>query len=157
MIYEAALDQMVAEIAKADMGRGEFGRNNRGRDVQYFRDTAGLSTVFGGGEWCAIWISSVYRRAYYALNMPMAFRPSRGALRLGKNMAKAGTVLRRPEPVCVIITKRKGGHHAQLCLDLDFNEAARGLDGNKGKFPAYVAPWHLSFREWERARLIVKI
>lgn len=125
----------VLGCAKAELGHGEDPKlgNNRGAYVDHYRSLDGTGKGAGGkGSWCGVWICFVF---IMAMPEGIPFEPSRGAKRLGKNIAAAGRELYLPEPGAVIVWDRgviawKG--HIGLCYSYDAaTDTLVTIEGNK--------------------------
>jgi len=155
------LVRIALEFAKleADRGAGEAVNegNNQGPDVRAYRRGRGGRWL--RGPWCADFVSWCFEEAAAQLEVSLPFARSSGAWRLTQNLAEVGHMLdvgEWPVPGDVICWRRgvgasswKGhvGIVAGYAVDGD---TCWGIDGNRGKVPALVAPWAFPRGLWRR-------
>lgn len=142
----------ATQIALSEIGRGEFGRNNAGPDVERYRRHDGTGGGVGGyGAWCASFTSYCYETAAADLRLVLPFTTSRGAKRLTRNIARAGRwVIESPHARVApaqgdVICWHRGtgagdwrGHVGIVlgyCAETDY---LRAVEGNRGAYPSRV-------------------
>ncbi len=127
----------VLLVAEKEIGKGEDPTlgNNRGADVDRYRAGDGTNKGEGGsGSWCGSFVSFCYVEA---AGGDLPFKTSRGAKRLGRNVAAAGRECDLPEPGAVIVWDRgrlKWQGHVGLCHHYDpTTDTLVTIEGNKNK------------------------
>lgn len=127
----------VLLVAEKEIGKGEDPAigNNRGADVDRYRAGDGTGKGQGGrGSWCGSFVSFCHVEA--AGGFP-PFETSRGAKRLGRNVAAVGRECDLPEPGAVIVWDRgklKWRGHVGLCHHYDVTtDTLITIEGNKNR------------------------
>ncbi|KKM69513.1 hypothetical protein LCGC14_1450150 [marine sediment metagenome] len=136
-LLEPSIGMQALGVAIRELGNGEQGRNNAGRDVIRYRDGADTD-----GAWCASFVSYCFSRAARQLRKEFTLR-SAGARKLYKNIGRAGKFIgkdpRKALPGDVICWKRGktwGGHIGQVERFSD--GIIWSVEANVGIFPARV-------------------
>lgn len=144
---------LVLDVARAEIGKGEEGGNNAGPHVaKYKRIADDADEDANRGAWCASFCSWVAIQAYERAGQPLPFRPSHGAKRLGRRLAKAGGKLDAPRPGCVVVWDRgklqPNGKpsifgHVGIVERILFSEDGQPsimytIEGNVGRYPSRV-------------------
>jgi len=126
--------------AEADLGKGEIGGNNAGR---YVWSLTGRRT---SGSWCAAAVYSWYLRSAQHKGLRMPIKRTHGARKLAKRIASVGRMLEpfdRPARGDVALWARgvPGSWMGHVGIVQVGGLAFTTIEGNRGKFPALVAPF----------------
>lgn len=124
-------------IAFTQIGRGESGKNNRGPDVETYRNHRGPR-----GPWCAAFVSWCLESASERLGVKPPKR-SHGAKRLFANIKKYGGVeVERPLPGDIALWQRGAAGswngHIGIVSRASNDGGFWAIEGNRGRFPARV-------------------
>jgi hypothetical protein len=146
------------ELNVAEYGEGERGGNNRGKRIDFYRETDGTGIGVGAtGPWCATLQSSSIARAAKIGELVLPCRMSRSAKRLGDNVGHAGRFLDVPEFGCLIVWQRAAangnpaaGHIGQVLGYDPATDSLATVAGNQGKAPSNVAEFEYLEGEWRR-------
>src|SRR6188768_976441 len=103
-------------LAVTQLGCGEDGRNNRGPDVARYCAPHG-----DGHNWCAAFVGWCYQEAARCMGIPLPFKRSLGAKRLGKNVGSVGRIftdpaLAKPGDLMVFARGAKGSWQGHVGL-----------------------------------------
>lgn len=127
------------EIARSELGNGETEGNNRGEDIDRYREKGRVGGVGGAGSWCAAFVSYCYCRAAKELEIELPWKPSAGAKLLARRIAAAAPrSIVVPEPGCIVCWHRgtlpidwRG--HIGICERYDIrSDSLWTIEGNKG-------------------------
>jgi len=115
----------IVDIARAEIGHGEQGDNNKGKYVkEYLRGQEDL-------PWCAGFVSYCAKKAGYNLRYTLR----------AKDFLKLGIQVSRPKSGDLIVFSRKGGGHVGIVSGVYGNNIIT-IEGNLGKYPAKVKECH---------------
>lgn len=132
------LGQAALLIARSEIGHGEHGANNMGFHINKYRVGA---SPRGGGAWCATFVSWCLEQGWHGMGNTSAcpVLRSNGAAQLVARCERYGRRVdfKDMQPGDVLLWKRTGGNHVNLCYNL-FDKEFTTIDGNKGRFPALV-------------------
>ncbi len=139
MSYEITIRDTLAEVAITQIGLGEEVSNNSGPYITLIR--RGLR-VFGGGAWCAAFVSYALEQAFalHGRKLPKGVR-SRSARKLFRNLIRKmkATKHRTPRVGDIELMKRRGGKHIGVVVWVSrCGEYWTNVEGNVGRFPAKV-------------------
>ena len=137
---QTTIGMVALNIARKEIGNGEEGDNNRGPNIDRYRNYTG-----GKGSWCAAFI-------YYCLastRLPVPFKRTHGARKLFRLAAKAGTLVGLQdiqEGDLVLWARGDQGSwkaHIGIVSRVARNEAGKVvrfhyIAGNEGRFPSRV-------------------
>ena len=147
IVGPSRIAQRALEIAIMEVGAGEEGGNNRGKDVVRFREGSGVITkrYDGDGAWCAAFVSYCYMRASVDLDESLPFDPSWGAKSLWKRASKAGARI-SPSAALLpgdIVCWDRGARgswqgHVGIVWKADELPIFWTIEGNVGAFPSKV-------------------
>ena len=130
MRFDASIGEAALEIAIAEIGQGEDGRNN----ITKYSTTE--------GPWCAAFVAWCLKKAAVALQRTLPFEPSAGARKLFSQIASAGTLVTWPRPGDVVCWRRGRARSWQGHIGFVESSTPQGLietvEGNVGTFPAHV-------------------
>lgn len=137
------LGERALVVARANLGYGEQGANNRGRFVEAIGGAQ-------GAPWCAAFAGYCYRRAYWLEGSEPGswlFRrpsvPETGARALVKAMGRAGRLFKDPSEarpgdlVCWARGLGWSGHVGVVEL-VDADGLVHTIEGNVGAYPSKV-------------------
>lgn len=122
----------IVHIAKAEIGRGELGGDNRGYDVvKYFQ------MVDEGKPWCAAFVSYVLQKSNIKV-FPYYY----SAISYYKYAKSRGWFVKKPKPGDLIVFWRKSQSplvygHIGIVEKVE-GEKITTIEGNLGKFPSRV-------------------
>lgn len=130
----------VIRVAKAEIGNGELGKNNSGKDVA--RYSGGKQDV----NWCAYFVGYCYETAAKNLGITLPFARSAGAKAQCKNIGKCkdGIMFSSPEaamPGDVVCWNRglPGSWTGHIGLVMESHGGlVTTIEGNAGAFPSKV-------------------
>lgn len=133
------LREQIVHVAVSNIGYGESEGNNRG---PFLRAIGAPS----GAEWCAYFAWYCYKRAAVHANLPMPFKGSGNAKRLGLSVLKCGNGFIIPPgevlPGDLVVLHRGDSEytgHVRVVSDcLPGGRRFRQIEGNSGPFPAKV-------------------
>lgn len=131
----------MLEIALAERGNGEVGGNNSGPHVAKYMGITDDGDPDDDGSWCAAFVSWCGTQASFALGHECVFEISRGAKKLGSNIAEAGQRITVPLPGDVVWWDRGKAGSWQGHIGIVWKIEAGILytvEGNVGRFPAVV-------------------
>lgn len=137
--FSGRFREEIVRVARAEIGHGESGGNNRGSDVAKYRSGRGRP----GASWCAFFVSWCILTAAEALSMVAPIKPTGGARKLFRRCCRAGRRLgpgELPMPGDVVAWSR--GHVAWKG-HIGIVARVEGLkfwtvEGNRGRPPAKV-------------------
>ena len=113
--------QKILSNARAQIGNGEQGENNSGKDVQmYLRSKEHLS-------WCAGFVSFVLKTSGVQFHYTLR----------AKDFLTYGVKVAHASPGDIVIFTRKGGGHVGI-VEQVFKDYYISIEGNVGDFPARV-------------------
>lgn len=134
---------LALDFARCEIGRGEFGGNNRGPDVERYRAGHG-----GNGAWCAAFVCWCIERAYVSLGRTCPIKRTHGARKLYKRVVEAGHAVTRQElePGDIVLWSRgqpAWQGHVGIVSGVSRNRAGKVIGwsyiaGNEGRYPAVV-------------------
>ena len=147
------LKQAALEIAIGEIGKGEYGSNNAGPDIEKYLN--GLAEP--PSNWCAAFISWCYLEASFNRDiikknqiMPFQYTLSarnlfnqfkKKAINLGESLEGFVELTKEPEPGDLIFFWRESPKswmgHVGIIEKLD-DKLIYTIEGNKGEFPALV-------------------
>jgi hypothetical protein len=140
LVVADALATDALRLAVAQLGCGESGGNNCGPDVERY-----VAPARTPANWCAGFVGWCYQEAARCMDVPLPFKRSLGAKRLGKNVGAVGRIFQDPallQPGDLMVFDRgaKGswmGHVALVestdrgtLLDHDHSVRVRTIEGN---------------------------
>jgi len=119
------LQESIVDIARSELGKGEFGGDNFGIDVLKYTKGRRVS-------WCAAFVSYVIEKTNKA-----DFKYELGA----RNLLKQGTLVKEPIPGDLIVFWRESKNgwkgHAGI-IDTVTKDRIVSIEGNKGSYPSRV-------------------
>lgn len=141
-------------IARAELGNGEIGGNNRGAHVEGYRAADGTGGKAATNQsWCASFVSACFMLG----NPELPFKTSRGAKKLTRNIGKAGVFCAEPVEGAVICWNRGTnprnswmGHVALVSHYDEVGDTMKIIEGNYGPYPALVQERVLPLGAWRR-------
>jgi hypothetical protein len=139
------------ELGKREVGNGEQGSNNRGRDVVRYR--RGQDNA---GPWCAAFLSYLFEESAARLGYWLPFQRTHLAQQLYRRVAAAGRSVDIPNAGDVICWERgdRGGWQGHVGLVIlylaDMEDTLIVLEGNRGPFPAKVNEFSYPAGKWRR-------
>jgi hypothetical protein len=133
-LHAQLLAAAALEVAIGQLGRGESGGNNLGPDVARY-----IAPTKPPANWCAGFVGWCYEEAARKVGVPLPFKRSLGAKRLGENIAAVGrrfTEAQHALPGDVMVFHR--GAQGSWMGHVGFVERNRGdgfidtIEGNSG-------------------------
>ena len=131
------LPELLVRHALDEIGRGEEGGNNRGPDINKYRQGR---TSIDGNPWCARFVWFCLLLASWASGRRWCVVRSTGSARVLMNrLLRKGQLVTSPEPGDIALWVRAGGKHINIVesVNLESNTFIT-VDGNKGRFPSTV-------------------
>lgn len=159
-IYARSIELGALENARAEMGKGEIGKNNAGRVVDKYLTSVGRKAK-SREAWCAAFISWCFIKAAEIGRVKLRFKVSSSAKRFADNMALIGHEVdpRDVRPGMVVCFyrgpkstwKRTWKRHLAIVDDVNLEEGGPSIttiEGNVGQYPSRVARFSYNYKTW---------
>ena len=147
----------AAKVARREIGKGEFGGNNRGKDLDRYRGPNNK----GKGAWCAAFVGYCLSVGAEGTGLPLKFKRTNGARRLFNRAVASGGWLVDYQDIqpgdLVLWARGSQGWQAHIAFVSRVERDSAGkvtgfsrIAGNEGVYPALVSEVHQSERKKRR-------